>query len=430
MPSTFQTISVLLVLAALFGFLNDRVLKLPRTIGILVLSLAFSACLIGIDAAVPSLQIKTFASEHIEAAAFPRALFNGVLAFLMFAAALEVSFSDLWSRKGTIVILATVGVVMTAILMGLGMWQAFAELGLSVPLIWCLVLGAAVAPTDPVAIVGALRRTGLAADLQGIIAGESLFNDGVGIVVFTVLVAAATGSDSSVDSIAMDFVREAFGGGVLGLVAGYAAYAVMRQIDEYNVELMISLALVTATYSMAQAMQMSGPIAVVVAGLVIGVQAKQHAMSERTREHLYTVWSVFDEILSALLCLLIGLEILVIDIGTSGPMLVAAAIAAILSLVVRLVSVSTLAFLLYGLRARLRAVTVLTWAGLRGGISMALALSMPDSDYRQPLLVACYGIVLFTMLVQGLTLERVAGRLFPKDNSGGIPNSDHQLSGH
>ena len=427
MQSTFQVVSALLALAALFGFLNDRFLKLPRTIGILVLSLAFSACLIGIEAMFPSLQIRAFAAAHIEAAAFPRTLFNGVLAFLMFAAALEVSFSDLWSRKGTIAVLATVGVVVTALLMGFGMWQIFALIGVSVPLLWCLVLGATVAPTDPVAVMGALRRVGLPANLQGMIAGESLFNDGVGILVFTLLLAAATGSSTHIGSIAIDFVREALGGGVLGLVTGYVAYAAMRRIDEYNVELMISLALVTGTYSLALAMQMSGPIAVVVAGLLIGTQAKQHAMSERTRERLYIVWSVIDEVLNALLCLIIGLEILVIDIGASGPVLVAAAFAAVLSLAVRFVSISSLGFLLYGPRARPRAVAMLTWAGLRGGISMALALSIPESGSRQPLLVACYAVVLFTMLVQGLTLERVAGRLFParKDERGNDQDSDH-----
>ncbi len=429
MQSTFQAISALLVLAAFFGFLNDRFLKLPRTIGILVLSLAFSVGLIGVQAAFPNLQIRAFASGQIEAAAFPRTLFNGALAFLMFAAALEVTFSDLWSRKGTIAVLATVGVAMTALLMGFGMWLVFALLGIAVPLIWCLVLGAAVAPTDPVAVMGALRRIGLPADLQGMIAGESLFNDGVGILVFTVLVAAAAGTNAHVEAIAIDFVREAFGGAALGFATGYIAYATMRRIDEYNVELMISLALVTATYSLAQTMQMSGPIAVVVAGLLIGTRARRRAMSKRTREHLHTVWSVVDEVLNALLCLIIGLEVLVIDVGASGPVLVAAAIAAILSLVVRLVSVSSLGFLLYGSRARPRAVAVLTWAGLRGGVSMALALSMPNTGYRQSLLVACYGIVLFTMLVQGLTLERVAARLFPEDRDETSGSSGDRGSG-
>ncbi len=429
MQLSFQAISALLVLAALFGFLNDRFLKLPRPIGILVLSLAFSTVLIGIEVAAPNLRIGAFVSAHIDAAAFPRALFNGVLAFLMFAAALEVSFADLWSRKGTIAVLATAGVVMTAGLMGFGMWQVFALLGVPVPLVWCLVLGAAVAPTDPVAVMSALRQTGLPADLRGMIAGESLFNDGVGILAFTVLMAAATGSESRVGLIAFDFFREAFGAGLLGLVTGYIAYAAMRRIDEYNVELMISLALVAATYSLAQTMQMSGPIAVVVAGLFMGTRAKQHAMSERTRERLYTVWSVVDEVLNALLCLIIGLEILVIDVGASGPVLVAAAIAAALSLLVRFISVSSLAFLLRGSRARPRAVAVLTWAGLRGGIPVALALSMPETEYRQSLLMACYGIVLFTMLVQGLTLERLAAHLFPRDEAAMGADGDDRRSG-
>lgn len=417
MQSMFQAMSALLVLAAAFGFLNDRFLRLPHTIGILVLSLAFSLGLIVLDIAFPSLWIKTLASQYVQTAELPPALFGGALAFLMFAAALEVSFSDLWSRKGSVAALATVGVVMTTLLMGLGMWHVFAFVGLTVPLVWCLVLGAAIAPTDPVAVMGALRRIGLPADLQGMIAGESLFNDGVGIVIFTVLVAAAAGTDPdiSLGTIGLDFVREAFGGVALGLATGYAAYAAMRRIDQHNIELMISIALVTATYSLALAMHLSGPIAVVVAGILIGTQARRHAMSVRTREHLDTIWSAFDNILNSLLCLVVGLEILVIDITASWPIAAAAAIAALLSLVVRFVSVSSLALLLYGPRARLRAIAVLTWVGLRGGISMALALSLPETTYRQPLLVTCYGVVLFTMLVQGLSLERVVRRLFPKE---------------
>lgn len=407
MNSIFHLFSGLLLLAATFGYLNHKFWHLPRTVGMLIGALGLSAALILWDAAFPGYLVRPWAKLVLAQVSFPAALLNGFLSFLLFAAALSVSFSDLWKRKGTIFILATVGVLISTFLMGAAMWAVFGLVGLNVPLSWCLVLGAIVAPTDPIAVSGALERIGLPAELRGTIAGESLLNDGVGVLTFTLLVGIAAGwsGDVSVGHFALKFVYEAFGGALLGLAGGYIAYRAMRTIDQHDVEVMISLALVTVAYSVAELVRVSGPIAVVIAGVLVGSHAREHAMSDDTRRHIDVFWSVIDEVLNALLFLLIGLEIVVVE-GTSA-MFVAAAAAAILSLAVRFASVGPLALIVSKLKVRFRTTVLLTWSGLRGGISIALALSLPESDYRQPVLAAVYGVVLFTILVQGLTLERV-----------------------
>ncbi len=412
MDSLFHLVSALLLLAATFGYLNHKYFHLPRTIGMLIGALGLSVGLIVWDALFPGYLVKPWATQVLEHASFPTALLNGALSFLLFAAALSVSFTDLWSRKGTIIVLATVGVVISTGLMGGAMWLVFGLVGLNVPLSWCLVLGAITAPTDPIAVGAALERIGLPATLRATIAGESLLNDGVGVLMFTLLVGLAAGSESnfSIGHFALLFVYEAFGGALLGLATGYLAYRAMRSIDQHDVEVMISFALVTVTYSVAEALQLSGPIAVVIAGVLVGSHARQHAMSEDTRRHIDVVWSVIDEVLNSLLFLLIGLEIVVVE----GPaaVFIAAAAAAALSLIVRFASVAPLALVLSRLKVGTGATVLLTWAGLRGGISIALALALPDSDFRQIILASVYGVVLFTILVQGLTLERVANYFF------------------
>lgn len=415
--TTLDLAALLLVLAAAFGYVNAKLLHLPRTIGILIVALAASLALIGLDYIFPGFEGKQRVGRLLESAHFSEALLNGALSFLLFAGAIEVSFTSLWGRKWTILALATLGVAISATLTGTAMWYVFQWVGHPVPMIWCLVLGAVVAPTDPVAVLGALQRAGLPSSLQATIAGESLFNDGVGVVVFTLLLGIALGTDTDVTATGIlgTFLLEAGGGILLGLIAGYLAHLAMRWIDEHNIELMISFALVTATYAIALRFHLSGPVAVVVAGILIGSHARQRAMSEKTRNHLDIVWSVIDEILNALLFLLIGLEILAID--ATGPLLLAAVAAALLSLAIRFVGVAPMRMLPANYRMEWRAIGVLTWAGLRGGISIALALSLPTGPYREAILTACYGIVLFTILIQGLTLERVTCRLYRGETS-------------
>ncbi len=313
--------------------------------------------------------------------------------------------------------MATVGVLITTALVGGTKWLALGALGVAVPFAYCLVFGALIAPTDPVAVLSILKTANVPPSLEIKIAGESLFNDGVGIVVFGILVAIAAGAGGHGEpvgaaQIALLFLREAVGGVALGIIAGYLAFLAMRSIDEYTVEIIITLALVTVTYRLADALHTSGPIAMVVAGLLIGNHGSRFAMSESTREHLGNFWSLVDEILNAVLFLLIGLEVVVIE--ARAPFVVAALIAIPVVLAARFTAVAVPIGLL-GLKGDYTkgAVPVLTWGGLRGGISVALALSLPDSAVKEVILAMTYGVVIFSIVVQGLTIEALVRRVVP-----------------
>ena len=414
MQSAFELIAILLVLSALFGYLNHRVLHLPHTIGLVVIALAVSLAILGIDAMAPGLGLKATAAGMIGRIDFTRTLMEGVLSFLLFAGALHVDVSAMLDRKWAIGIMASFGVLLTTGLVGGGIYLVFVGLGVEVPLLACFVFGALIAPTDPVAVLSILKTVRVPASLEAKIAGESLFNDGVGIVVFTIAVAIAFGGHGPVTpgSVALLFLTEAVGGALLGLLTGWLVFFVMRSIDEYTLEIMLSLALVTGTYVIASRLHLSGPIAVVVAGLLIGNRGTRLAMSETTRTHLLNFWELIDEILNSLLFLLIGFEVLAISFQTSY--LAAGAIAIPLVLAARLISVA-LPMAALSLRQSFTkgALWVLTWGGLKGGISVALALSLPASPVREALLTACYAVVIFSVIVQGVTIgpliKRVVG---------------------
>ena len=408
--SIFNLVALLVTLAAVFGYINRRWLRFPHTIGLLIIALTVSLIVLLVDAVLPQLSLGSSVRGTLVDIDFEDTLMDGVLSFLLFAGALHVDLESLWNRRWTISLLATAGIVLsTAIVSGL-MFFGFRAFGFDVPLPYCLVFGALISPTDPVAVMGILKEVKVPETLEAKIAGESLFNDGVGVVLFTVLVSLATGTaghgGASVSGVAGLVATEVVGGMILGFAAGYAAYRAMRTIDQHTVEILITLALVMATYGVAKELHISGPIAVVVAGLFIGNHGKRFGMTETTREHVETFWEVLDELLNSLLFLAIGFEVVAVTI--TGQIIGAGLLAIPVVLLARWVSVAG-SITALGLRQKFTkgAIPVLTWGGLRGGISVALALSLPPSPWKPILLATTYGVVIFSIVVQGLTVERV-----------------------
>ncbi len=415
-----RDVALLLVLASMFGLVNHKLLKLHRTIGLVIVALFSSLSILALDAVFPSFSLgKQFRAELIEID-FSDVLMHGMLSFLLFAGAMHVDLNRLAEQKWVVGVMATFGVVTSTFLVGGAMWWVFGALGLQISFIYCLIFGALISPTDPVAVLGILKTANAPESLEAKIAGESLFNDGVGVVVFIILVGIAVGTGDGGNLDAMDiailFGKEAVGGAMLGLIGGGIAFYTLRSVDEHNLEVLITLALVTGLYELAQYLHSSGPIAVVVAGLLIGNHGKRLAMSETTRVHLSNFWTLIDEILNAVLFLLIGLEVVLISMEASY--IIAGIIGIPVVLLSRFVCVG-IPITLFRLRETFSpgAVRILTWGGLRGGISVALALSLPPSPEKPLILTVCYLIVIFSIIVQGLTVGSLVKRLIPNDPS-------------
>ena len=398
--------SVLLTVSALFAYVNYRYIKLPTTIGIMVVSLVFSVVLVilsklGFEDGI------TVAQSLVKQIDFNQALMNGMLAFLLFAGAMHVDLSELYQNKWVVGLLASAGVIASTFMVGIVSYFVLGLLGFSIPFIYCLLFGSLISPTDPVAVMGVLKRAGASKSLETKIAGESLFNDGVAVVVFLVIFGIAINGDPvSVEHIGKLFALEALGGALYGFVIGWVALYMLKRVDDYQVEVLITLALVAGGATGAGVLHVSAPIAVVVAGLMIGNQGRRDAMSNTTRDHLDTFWELVDEILNAVLFLIIGLEIILIPFG--GAQLAGGLIMALLVLGARFLAVSGPVLLL-----RLRksfhphVIKILTWGGLRGGISVALALSIPEGPERDIIVAITYIIVVLSILIQGLTVHKL-----------------------
>ncbi len=409
--SIFTIGAILVGLSAVFGYINHRLLHLPHTIGLVVIALAASLSIIGFDLINPSFLIGQRVVGVLRRIDFNETLMHGMLSFLLFAGALHADISAFKTRRLTIGVMAGLGTLISTFVVGATMWFLLRLFGLEFPFIWALVFGALISPTDPVAVLGLFKTVKVPDTLQAKMTGESLFNDGVGVVVFTVVVAIAlAGGDMGVAGIIELFFTEAVGGAVLGLVAGYIGYRAMFGIDEPSLEVLITLALVMVTYALALSLHMSGPIAMVVAGLFIGNRGVKYAMSEQTRDYVLTFWTLIDEILNSVLFLLIGLEVLVVaeGIGHFGAALLAIPV----TLLARTLSVTIpIAILSRWETFTKGAVPVLIWGGLRGGIAVAMALSLPDIKYKATILSITYGVVLFSIIVQGLTVKPLVKRM-------------------
>ena len=406
--SIFNLVALLVMLAAAFGYANHRWLRLPHTIGLVVIALVVSIVVLITDELIPTLGLATTVRGLLTDVEFEDVLMKALLSFLLFAGALHVDLDALLQRRLVIGVMATLGVITSTVIVAALMYLVFEFFGVPMGFSYCLVFGALISPTDPIAVMGILKEVRVPQMLETKIAGESLFNDGVGVVLFSILVTLASGGTDTVDFVdeASLFALEAVGGIGLGLGAGYIAYRAMRAIDQHSLEVLITLALVMGTYSVASRLHMSGPLAVVVAGLFVGNHGKRFAMSESTRRHIDTFWTLLDEVLNSVLFLAIGFE--VVAISLTGQVVGASIIAILVVLFARFLAVSLpITILKFREQFTTGAIPVLTWGGLRGGISVALALALPPTPEKQIILAVTYVVVVFSIVVQGLTVERV-----------------------
>jgi monovalent cation:H+ antiporter, CPA1 family len=412
-----EVAAVCLVITALLAWLNERYVGLPTAIGMMAASLALSLALVGLDATGITRSLRQYEETLLRSIDFSDVLMQGMLSMLLFAGALHVDLKQLKVYRWPVAALAVLGTSLSTLAVGYGMWLALPLLGLKLSLVYCLLFGALISPTDPIAVMGILKSARAPKELELVIAGESLFNDGVGVVIFTLLLGMlASGVAPTAEQAGRLLLHEAGGGVLFGLLLGYLLFRMLRSIDNYQVEVLLTLAAVTGGYLLASLLHVSGPLAMVVVGLMIGNQGRALAMSETTRRNLDMFWELLDQSLNAVLFVLMGMEILVVNFSLGE--LVATALALAVTLLSRL--------LIAGLPAAVlpRAFNlppgswkVLTWGGLRGGISVALALSLPAGPQRDTVVALTYGVVIFSIFVQGLSIGRVTRAAFPRSGT-------------
>ena len=406
--TAFTVVSGFIGLVAVFGYFNHRIVKLPDAIGITATGVVVSigAIVLGhFDA--PLVQSVRRIVGTID---FAGILLHGVLGPMLFAGSLQISFKDISKDKGLILALATIGVVVATLLVGVGFSVVTHLMGFETPFLCCLLFGALISPTDPIAVLAVLKQVGVPKRLETLIAAESLFNDGTGVVIFLTILNLVGGDSATLSSTALLFVTEVLGGAAFGAIVGYVGVAMLRGVNSYPVEILITVAMATAGYAAAEAAHVSAPIAVVLMGLIVGNRGKRKAMSDETRERLFVFWEVLDELLNLLLFGLIGLEIMTLEFSLQQMLIGAATIAIVLA--ARLLSIVGPILATPRLRAFGRGtITIMTWGGLRGGISIALALSLPVFTGREIVISTTYTVVIFSILVQALTLRAAAARV-------------------
>jgi monovalent cation:H+ antiporter, CPA1 family len=407
-------VAVCLAATALLAYLNHRFVALPTTVGVMAIALVVSLAIRALDATGLADTPRQVAQSFVSSIDFSRVLLQGMLSLLLFAGAMHVKLAELRRHWWQIAGLAVIGTVVSTLLVGAGMWLALPVAGLALPFAYCLLFGALISPTDPVAVVAIMRSTDAPRDLEVVISGESLFNDGVGVVLFALMATIAQGGVPSVGDGALLLLREAGGGLAFGWVLGYVTYRLLKSIDQYQVEVLLTLAAVVGGYALAAHLHVSGPLAMVAAGVVVGDRGRAVAMSDTTREYVDMFWELIDEILNAVLFVLIGMEVLLFPF--TGEVLLGGLIAVVVTLAARWLSVGAPVAALHRVFHALPAGSwrVLTWGGLRGGISVALALSLPPGPARDLVLALTYCVVVVSILVQGLTIGAVVRGLAPR----------------
>ncbi|MEO8315881.1 MAG: sodium:proton antiporter [Pseudomonadota bacterium] len=405
-----NAIAAFLVVTAALAYLNERFVKLPMAIGVMALALTLSLILVGLNAFGILPGMHAYQQSLLRSIDFSAVLMQGMLSLLLFAGALQINLVNLHSFRWQVGALAVAGTALSAVVVAFALWWVLPLVGLHLSLAECLLFGALISPTDPIAVMGILKSAGAPRDLELVITGESLFNDGIGVVLFALMLGVTTaGHAPTFTEASLLLLREAGGGFAFGLVLGYAGFHLLRSIDHHEAEVLLTVALVVGGYAMASHLHISGPLAMVVAGVMTGNQSRALAMSDKTRQHLDAFWELIDSILNAVLFVLIGMEIIVIPFGIG--ILPAAAIVIAVTLFARWLTAGLPVALLHNVFQLPRGSwKVLTWGGLRGGISVALALSLPAGAAREILIPLTYCVVVFSILVQGLTIGSVVRR--------------------
>jgi CPA1 family monovalent cation:H+ antiporter len=411
-------VAICLVITALLAYLNHRFVGLPTTIGVMAGALVLSLSLVALDKVDVVRSLAQYEESLLRSIDFSDVLMQGMLSLLLFAGALHVDLSELKAYRWPVAALAVVGTLASTAVVGYGIWFALPLAGLHLPLMYCLLFGALISPTDPIAVIGILKSAKAPKELELVIAGESLFNDGVGVVIFSLLLGMlASGMAPSVEHGLRLLLQEAGGGLLFGGVLGYVTFRLLKSIDNYQVEVLLTLAAVTGGYALAKELHVSGPLAMVVAGLMIGNHGRALAMSDTTRRYLDMFWELIDGMLNATLFVLIGMEVLLVVFSVKE--LLAAGVAIVVTLAARLFTVGLPVRLLQGATKLPRGSwKVLTWGGLRGGISVALALSLPLGPERDTVVALTYCVVVFSIMGQGLSIGYVTRKAISPQGGG------------